>query len=107
MPRMCDLTGKSIRTGHNVSHANNRTKRTFAPNLQHKTLVSEILGERISLRLSTSAIRTIDKHHGFDNYMLTVKNVRSQSFSVKALRVMKNIRKAANAKGIAGEVISV
>ena len=66
MAKRCQITGKTIMTGNNVSHANNKTRRRFLPNLQHATMHSEILGRRVSLRLSTSAMRTIEKHGGLD-----------------------------------------
>ena len=62
MAKRCQITGKTVMTGTNVRHANNKTRRRFLPNLQHATMHSEALGRRVSLRLSTSAMRTIEKH---------------------------------------------
>jgi large subunit ribosomal protein L28 len=76
MARVCELTGKKVATGFNVSHSNRHTKRTFRPNLQEKTYHSAILGRSVTLRLSTQAIRTIDKHNGLEGYLLQVKNKR-------------------------------
>ena len=59
MAKRCQITGKTVMSGNNVSHANNRTRRRFLPNLQQATMQSEALGRRVSLRLSTSAMRTI------------------------------------------------
>lgn len=65
MSRICELTGRRPRTGHNVSHANNKTKRRFAPNLKDRTVSIPELGLVLRLRLSTRAVRTIDKHGSF------------------------------------------
>jgi large subunit ribosomal protein L28 len=73
MSRVCELTGKRTQTGMKVSHSNRHTKRTFRPNLQEKSYKSDVLGRNVSLRLSTRAIRTIDKYNGFDGYMAAVK----------------------------------
>ena len=65
MARQCKLSGKSHQTGHNVSHANNKTKRTFASNLQSKRFYSAEQKKLVRVRVSTEMIRTIDKL-GFD-----------------------------------------
>ena len=74
MAKRCQITGKTVMTGNNVSHANNKTRRRFLPNLQHATMHSEVLGRRISLRLSTSAMRTIEKHGGLDAFLMQARN---------------------------------
>ena len=74
MAKRCQLTGKSVMSGNNVSHANNRTRRRFLPNLQSTSMHSEILGRRISLRVSTSAMRTVEKHGGLDPFLLQARN---------------------------------
>ena len=74
MAKRCQLTGKSVMSGNNVSHANNRTRRRFLPNLQSTSMQSEILGRRISLRVSTSAMRTVEKHGGLDPFLLQARN---------------------------------
>ncbi|MDB2324194.1 50S ribosomal protein L28 [Alphaproteobacteria bacterium] len=74
MAKRCQITGKGVMSGNNVSHANNRTRRRFLPNLQHASMQSEILGRKISLRLSTSAMRTIEKHGGLDAYLTQARN---------------------------------
>ena len=74
MSRVCELTGKGPMTGNNVSHANNKTRRRFLPNLQQATMHSEALGRRVSLRLSTSAMRTIEKHGGLDAFLMQARN---------------------------------
>ncbi|MBB5373132.1 50S ribosomal protein L28 [Acidocella aromatica] len=70
MARRCELTGKTVQTGNNVSHANNKTRRRFLPNLQVTTLLSDALGN-VRLRLSTRAIRTIEHNGGLDSFLLS------------------------------------
>jgi len=70
MARRCDLTGKTVQAGNNVSHANNKTRRRFLPNLQETSLLSDVLGN-IRLRLSTRAIRTIEHNGGLDAFLLS------------------------------------
>ena len=74
MAKRCQLTGKSVMSGNNVSHANNRTRRRFLPNLQSTSMQSEILDRKVSLRVSTSAMRTVEKHGGLDAYLLQARN---------------------------------
>lgn len=69
MSRRCELTGKTVMSGNNVSHANNKTRRRFLPNLQDVTLLSDVLG-KIGLRLSTRAIRSVEHNGGLDAYLL-------------------------------------
>ena len=70
MSRRCQITGKGVLSGNNVSHANNRTRRRFLPNLQDTSLLSDILGMAVRMRLSTRAIRTIEQNGGIDAYLL-------------------------------------
>ena len=74
MSRKCELTGKSPLKGHKVSHANNKVKRKFFPNLKKVTFKSEILRRNIKLRVSNAALRTVDYKGGLDNFLKTVKN---------------------------------
>ena len=74
MSKRCQITGKGVMTGNNVSHANNKTRRRFLPNLQHTSMASEILGRNVSLRVSVSAIRTIEKHGGLNAFLLQARN---------------------------------
>ncbi len=74
MSKRCQITGKTVMSGNNVSHANNRTRRKFLPNLQVTTMQSEILGRSVKLRVSTSAIRTVEKHGGIDPYLIQARN---------------------------------
>jgi large subunit ribosomal protein L28 len=68
MARRCTITGKGVQVGHNVSHANNKTNRRFLPNLQKTSVLSDALG-RVRLRISTAAIRTIEKKGGIDAFL--------------------------------------
>lgn len=91
MSRVCEITGKGPKVANNVSHANNRTKRRQLPNLQEKTFESTILGRRVTLRVSTSAIRTIAKYGNLDLFMQGYK--RHRDFSETAAKVRRQIRK--------------
>ena len=71
MSRRCEITGKGVLSGNNVSHANNKSRRRFLPNLQVTSLLSDVLGQSIRLRLSTRAIRTIEHNGGIDSYLLS------------------------------------
>jgi len=74
MSKRCQITGKGVMSGNNVSHAKNRTRRRFLPNLQRTSMNSEILGRDVTLRVSTSAIRTVEKHGGLDSFLLQARN---------------------------------
>ncbi len=84
MARRCELTGKTVQSGNNVSHANNKTRRRFLPNLQETSLLSDVLGN-IRLRLSTRAIRTIEHNGGLDAF-LTSKSDRKLTTEGVALK---------------------
>ncbi len=70
MSRRCQITGTGVQTGNNVSHANNKTRRRFLPNLQETSLMSDLLGGPVRLRVSTHGIRTIEHNGGIDAYLL-------------------------------------
>jgi large subunit ribosomal protein L28 len=76
MSRRCQITGKGVLTGNNVSHANNKTRRRFLPNLQEASLLSDILGFSVRLKLSTRAIRTVEAKGGIDAFLLNTPNRR-------------------------------
>jgi large subunit ribosomal protein L28 len=90
MSRRCELTGKTVLVGHNVSHANNKTKRVFRPNLQVISLASDILGQVYKLRICMSALRTVDRTGGLDAYLLKAKDA---TLSARALRLKRMIAK--------------
>ncbi len=91
MSRVCELTGKGPMSGNNVSHAKNRTRRRFLPNLNHVTLQSETLGRGVKLRISAHALRSVDHRGGLDAYLLKAKDVE---LSDNALKVKKEVLKA-------------
>ena len=97
MSRRCIVTGKRVLVGNNVSHANNKTKRVYRPNLKGVALASEILGNSYVLKISMNALRSVDKKGGLDPYLLDAK---SSVLSPKALRLKRAIAKK-SAKAIA------
>ena len=88
MSKKCDLTGKSPLKGHKVSHANNKAKRKFFPNLKKVTFKSDILKRNIRLRVSNAALRTVDHKGGLDFYL---KSVKSFKLSRKAKKIKNQI----------------
>jgi len=90
MSRICELTGKTRLVGNNVSHAKNRTKKTFLPNLQKVTLISESLDRGVKLRVSTHGLRSVEHVGGLDNWLLKTPN---EKLSLKAQRLKKEIAK--------------
>lgn len=91
MARRCELTGKQILVGHRVSHANNKTKHRFRPNLAEVTLASDLLGRSVKLRVSTRALRTIDHRGGLDAFLM---RARDAELSPRAQRLKREIAKA-------------
>ena len=94
MSRICELTGKGRQVGHNVSHANNKTKRTFLPNLQNVTLMSESLERSIRLRVSTHGLRSVEHNGGLDNWLMKTGD---EKLSLRARRLKREIAKKATA----------
>ncbi|HEV7369889.1 50S ribosomal protein L28 [Arenibaculum sp.] len=92
MARRCAVTGKGVMFGNNVSHANNKSRRRFQPNLQETSMLSDLLGRMVRLRLSTNAIRTIEHKGGLDAFMLDAKDA---VLSLEARRVKRAIKAAA------------
>jgi large subunit ribosomal protein L28 len=90
MSRICELTGKGRQVGHNVSHANNKTKRTFLPNLQNVTLISESLSKGVRLRVSTHGLRSVEHVGGLDNWLLKTADTK---LSLKARRLKREVAK--------------
>ncbi|EGD60558.1 ribosomal protein L28 [Novosphingobium nitrogenifigens DSM 19370] len=91
MSRICELTGKGRQIGHNVSHANNKTKRVFLPNLQNVTLLSEKLDRSFRFRVSTHGLRSVEHNGGLDNWLL---KARDTELSTRALKVKRELKKA-------------
>ena len=90
MSRVCELTGKKVMVGMNVSHANNHNKRVFKPNLVKASLVSEVLDKAFSFKVAASAIRTVEHNGGLDNYLLKAK---PGVLSARALKIKKQVEK--------------
>ena len=91
MARRCELTGKGVMTGNNVSHALNRTRRRFLPNLLNVTLLSEVLDRPVKLRICANALRTVEHRGGLDAFLLKQADA---DLSPLALGIKKEIRAA-------------
>jgi large subunit ribosomal protein L28 len=95
MARRCIITGKGVQVGHNVSHANNKTKRRFLPNLQITSMLSDALGAPVRLRVSTNGIRTIEHNGGIDAFLLGTPD---RKLTAEARRLKRRIEAAAARK---------
>lgn len=91
MARRCELTGKGVMTGNNVSHALNRTRRRFLPNLVTVTLISDALNRGVKLRISAAALRTVEHRGGLDAFLIKQSD---EDLSVNAQALKKEIRAA-------------
>ena len=94
MSRRCSMTGKGVQAGNNVSHANNKTRRRFLPNLQETSLLSDVLGRLVRIRVSARAIRTIEHKGGIDAYLLGTADGKLPE---EALALKRKVKKAAAA----------
>ncbi len=94
MARRCAFTGKGVMAGNNVSHANNKTRRRFLPNIQQTAMFSDALGRMVRLKLTTRAIRTIEHNGGLDAFLLSTPD---RKLGVEAVRLKRDIRKAVEA----------
>jgi len=91
MARRCELTGKGPMSGNNVSHAKNRTRRRFLPNLNDVSLISETLGRSFKMKISAAALRTVDHRGGLDAFLAKAND---EELSTNALKIKKDIAKA-------------
>ena len=91
MARRCMITGKGVQSGNNVSHANNKTRRTFRPNLQRASFLSDALGHSVRLRLSVNAIRSIEHNGGLDAFLIGTADSR---LGEEARRLKRRIERA-------------
>lgn len=98
MARRCELTGKAVLSGNNVSHANRRTKRRFLPNLCNVTLASDALKKRVRLTISAQALRSVEHRGGLDAYLLKAGD---DELSLKARRLKRDIAKVQSAQASA------
>jgi large subunit ribosomal protein L28 len=90
MSRVCELTGKGRQVGNNVSHANNKTKRNFLPNLQNVTLISDSLERSVKLRVSMNALRSVEHVGGLDNWLA---KTGEDKLSLKARKLKRELAK--------------
>ncbi|MCH2546124.1 MAG: 50S ribosomal protein L28 [Alphaproteobacteria bacterium] len=95
MANRCELTGVGVLTGNNVSHANNKSRRRFLPNVQNVSLLSEALGNPVSLKVTAATLRTVEHNGGLDNYLLTTSN---NKLTVKAQSIKRRIKRSLAAK---------
>jgi large subunit ribosomal protein L28 len=95
MSRRCELSGKAVLAGHTVSHANNKTRRRFLPNLNQVTLISDALGTNVRLRVSSRALRSVEARGGLDAYLL---KARDGELSDRALKLKRQIAKKLEAR---------
>ncbi len=91
MARRCELTGKGPMVGNNVSHAVNRTRRRFLPNLLNVSLISDALGRTVKLRISANALRSVEHRGGLDAFLLKAND---DELSVNALALKKEVKAA-------------
>ena len=91
MSRVCELSGKGPMSGNKISHANNKTRRRFLPNLNEVTLISDTLGRSFQLRITAAALRSVDHRGGLDAFLLKAKDAE---LSDDALAIKKDILKA-------------
>lgn len=89
MARQCDITGKKVATGNNVSHANNKSRRTFAPNLQRASFLSEGLKKAVQLRVSAAGLRTVEKNGGIDSFLKSTANRKLTDIARKLKRSLE------------------
>jgi len=101
MSRRCQITGKGVLSGNNVSHANNKTRRRFLPNMQQSSMLSDILGTSITMRLSTRGIRTVEHNGGIDAFLLSTNNTKLPE---EALVIKRRIIKARDKKAASATV---
>lgn len=92
MARRCELTGKGVMAGNNVSHSHVKTRRRFLPNVQEMSLHSDTLGRPVKLKVCTQALRSVEHNGGLDPYLL---KARDSQLSARALRVKRAVQKAA------------
>lgn len=90
MARRCELSGVGVMTGNNVSHANNRSRRRFLPNLCNVTLGSEALAKSYKFRITAAALRSVDHNGGLDGFLVKAKN---ENLSPSALKIKKELKK--------------
>ena len=98
MSRTCEISGKKVMSGNNVSHAKNKTKRKFLPNLQNVKFFSKSLDKSISLKVCIRALKSVEKNGGLDNYLIKTSNrvLAPEAIAIKKL-ILKNVKDESNA----------
>lgn len=91
MSRVCELTGKGPMSGNTISHANNKSRRRFLPNLNEVTMISDVLGQSFKFRVTAAALRSVDHRGGLDAYLAKAKD---DELSARALKIKKDVAKA-------------
>jgi large subunit ribosomal protein L28 len=94
MARRCELSGKGVLTGNNVSHANNKSRRRYLPNLCQVHLMSDVLGQNFALKVSAAALRSVEHRGGLDAYLM---KARDTELSANALRIKRQVAKKLSA----------
>lgn len=94
MSRRCEVTGKGVQYGNNVSHANNKSRRRFQPNVGMVTMMSELLNRSVRLRVSTHGLRSVEHNGGLDSWLLKTDDAK---LSLNARRLKRQVQKAASA----------
>jgi large subunit ribosomal protein L28 len=92
MARRCAATGRGVQSGNNVSHANNKTRRRFLPNLHQVTLLSDALRQRVRLRVTSNGLRTIEKRGGLDAFLLSTPDAKLEEVALKLKRRIKRVQ---------------
>ncbi len=97
MSRVCEISGKNVMSGNNVSHAKNKTKRKFLPNLQNVKFFSKSLNKSIKLKVSVRALKSVEKNGGLDDYLSKTSNrvLATEAIAIKKL-ILKNVNKQSN-----------
>lgn len=98
MARVCSVSGKKPHFGNSVSHANNKTRRRWQPNLQICSFPSEILGKPVSLRLTANGIRTVEHNGGLDTWLLGTRNSRLSDTALKVKKLLVKTQERLAAK---------
>ncbi len=96
MARRCDITGRAVQAGNNVSHANNKTRRRFLPNVQETSVLSDTLNEMVRLKVSTQGLRTLEQAGGLDAFLMKTPD---RKLTTTARRVKRRIQRAARKHG--------
>jgi large subunit ribosomal protein L28 len=104
MARRCDITGKGVMTGNKVSHAMNKSRRRFLPNVQNTSVMSDILGEGVRMKVTSHGLRTIEHNGGLDAFLLSTPN---RKLPLEARKVKRRIEKAQAKKAATASVEAV